>query len=90
MTWEEISREIHNAERYLDDLDKRGDYLTVLVMINADLKHINTLNVARDAIGNKEEDQEKLQIMEKARKELINFDTKARDFVKKTLNEQNK
>lgn len=90
LTWEEISREIHNAERYLDDLEKRGDYLTVLVMLNADLKHLKTLNAALDSFGNKEEDQEKIQIAEKAKRELRNFNTKANDFVRKAINEGNK
>lgn len=88
LTWEEISREIHNAERYLDDLITRGDYLTALVMINADLKHIKTLNAAADSFGNKEENQDKLQIVEKAIKELINFDRKARDFAEKARNDE--
>lgn len=90
LTWEEISREIHNAERYLEDLSARGDYLTVLVMINGDLKHLRTLNAAGDSFGNKEEDQDKVQIIEKARKELIDFDRKARDFVDKAVNSGNK
>lgn len=87
LTWEEISREIHNAERYLDDLMTRGDYLTALVMINADLKHIKTLNAAADSFGNKEENQDKVQIVEKATKELISFDRKARDFAEKAHND---
>ncbi|MFT3878690.1 MAG: hypothetical protein QM703_03405 [Gemmatales bacterium] len=90
LTWEEIGREIHTAERYLDDLINRGDYLTVLVMINADLKHIKTLNAALDTFGNKEEDQDKVQIVEKAKKELIDFERKAQDFVRKAINEKNK
>jgi len=92
LSWEEISREIHNAERYLDDLmvPGRGDYLTALVMINADLKHIKTLNAAADSFGNKEENQDKVQIIEKATKELISFDRKARDFVEKVQNDKNK
>ncbi len=90
LSWEEISREIHNAERYLDDLmlPGRGDYLTALVMINADLKHIKTLNAAAESFGNKEENQDKVQIVEKAIKELISFDRKARDFVDKARNDE--
>lgn len=88
LSWEEVSREVHNAERYLDDLITRGDYLTALVMINADLKHIKTLNAALDSFGNKEEDQDKVQIIEKAKKELRDFDRKARDFAEKARNEE--
>jgi len=90
LTWEEVSREIHNAERYLDDLEKRGDYLTVLVMLNADLKHMKTLNAALDSFGSKEENQEKVLIAEKAKKELIAFNTKANDFASKSINAGNK
>lgn len=90
LNWEEIGREINNAERYLDDLEKRGDYLTVLILIKGDLKHISTLNAARDALGNSEEVQEKQVIIEKTRNALINFDKKARDFVEKAINDENK
>ncbi|HQR06623.1 MAG TPA: hypothetical protein PLN21_07360 [Gemmatales bacterium] len=90
LSWEEISREIHNAERYLDDLmvPGRGDYLTAMVMINADLRHLKTLNAALDSFGNKEEDQDKVQIIEKAKKELIDFNRKAYDFAEKARNDE--
>lgn len=90
LNWEEIGKEITNAERFLDDLEKRGDYLTVLIMIKADLKHIGTLNAARDGFGTSEENQEKQVIIEKTRQALIDFDKKSRDFVAKAINEENK
>lgn len=90
LTWEEIEKEIGKAELYLDDLEKRGDYLTVLIMIKGDLKHIATLNAAREALGNGEEVQEKLGLIDRTRKALIDFDRKARDFVARAINEETK
>lgn len=90
LTWEEVSKEIGNAERYLDDLERRGDYLTVFILIKGDLKHLNTLDNARDALGNKEEVQEQLQTIERTRKALIDFDRKAQDYASKAYNEDGK
>lgn len=90
LTWEEIEKEIGKAEQYLDDLEKRGDYLTVLILIKGDLKHIATLNAAREALGNSEDVQEKLGLIDRTRKALIDFDRKARDFVEKAINEESK
>lgn len=88
LTWEQLSRDITKAEQYLDDLERRGDYLTVLIMIRGDLRHIRTLNSALESLGNAEENQEKVQIVEKTRKSLIDFDRRAQDFVSKARNDE--
>jgi len=58
-----------------------------MIMMKGDLKHLITLNNARDSLGNKEEVQEQLQTIEKTRKALIEFHTKASDFAQKAYNE---
>jgi hypothetical protein len=90
MNWEDIGKEIGNAERCLDDLEQRGDYLTVTIMREGNLQHVRTLNNARDTLGNSEEAQEKQAQIEKTKKDLIDFEKKCADFVNKTLNELNK
>lgn len=87
LTWEEISKEITRAEQYYDDLEKRGDFLTVLILMRGTEKNISTLNAAKAALGNSEEVQEKQVIIEKTGKLLSDFYKKSYDFVVKAQNE---
>jgi tetratricopeptide (TPR) repeat protein len=87
LTWEQVEKEITKAEQMFDDISKRGDYLTVFVLLRGNLKNLITLNSAREALGNSEEVQEKQGIIEKVRKLLIDFNKRADDFAQKAYND---
>ncbi|HMP15399.1 MAG TPA: hypothetical protein PKD72_00115 [Gemmatales bacterium] len=86
LTWEEIEKQINKAEQMFDDLAKRGDYLTCFVILRGNLKNIVTLNAAREALGNSEEVQEKQAIIEKVRKQLIDYNTRVSEFAQTAYN----
>lgn len=87
LTWEQVGNEINKAEQMFDDVSKRGDYLTVFILLRGNLKNLISLNAAREALGNSEETQEKQAIIEKVRKQLIEFNTRANDFAQKAYND---
>lgn len=87
LTWEQVEKEISKAEMMFDDISKRGDYLTVFVLLRGNLKNIITLNSASEALGNSEEAQEKQGIIAKVRKQLIDFNKRADDFAQKAYND---
>jgi hypothetical protein len=87
LTWEEVCKELNRVEQYFDDLEKRKDFLTVLILMRGNTRNLATLDAAREALGNSEEAQEKQAIVEKTRKLIIDFNRRATDFVVRAQNE---